>query len=170
MRIRIKPCVLFTLAAVTIRGAAAQDQPKSDQQPEHMAPAMNMVEMNPASMFLMNLASGTSANPGVLADADDHDALQELEHHVHGARLPIGYPAIRTTRGRQNLLDQLVYGLSGAPSRIERRVPGRGNAQPGSGHSHESSISVALSDRRNSLRCSARGLPASAQFHHVVGI
>jgi hypothetical protein len=59
----MQPCALLMLAAVTISGAAAQDQPKSDQQSEHMAPAMNMVDMNPASMFLMNLASGTSANP-----------------------------------------------------------------------------------------------------------
>lgn len=59
----MQPCALLMFAVDTIIGAAAQDQPKSDQQPEHMAPAMNMVEMNPASMFLMNLASGTSTNP-----------------------------------------------------------------------------------------------------------
>jgi hypothetical protein len=37
---------------------AAQDEPKKEQ-----PPAMSMVDMNPASMLLMNLASGTSANP-----------------------------------------------------------------------------------------------------------
>src|ERR1700688_1584524 len=33
------------------------------QEPEHTAEHAGMGDMNPASMFLMNLASGTSANP-----------------------------------------------------------------------------------------------------------
>src|SRR5580704_11747179 len=37
---------------------AAQDDPHAG----HIMAGMNMVEMNPASMFLMNLASGTSVN------------------------------------------------------------------------------------------------------------
>ena len=41
----------------------AQDQSVSDQHSGTNAPGMNMVDMNPASMFLMNVASGTSVNP-----------------------------------------------------------------------------------------------------------
>ncbi len=41
----MQPCVLLMLGVVTLTDAAAQDQPKSDQQSEHMAPAMNMVEI-----------------------------------------------------------------------------------------------------------------------------
>jgi hypothetical protein len=47
---------LLLLVMLTVDCAAAQDAQKSE-------PAMTMADMNPASMFLMNLASGTSANP-----------------------------------------------------------------------------------------------------------
>jgi hypothetical protein len=43
--------------------AAAQDEPNGDQHSGPMPSGMNMVEMNPAGMFLMDLASGTSQNP-----------------------------------------------------------------------------------------------------------
>lgn len=56
-------CALLLLAALAINSAAAQDDQTSDQHAGRAAPAMSMVDMNPASMFLMNLASGTSVNP-----------------------------------------------------------------------------------------------------------
>ncbi len=62
------------LAAVSIIRASGQTQPMppmpgmpgldhGDAQPPPPVGSMNMVEMNAASMFLMNLASGTSSNP-----------------------------------------------------------------------------------------------------------
>jgi len=47
-------------------GAAAQEDPAKDEHAghaEHAASGMGMADMNSASMFLMKLASGTSANP-----------------------------------------------------------------------------------------------------------
>jgi hypothetical protein len=43
--------------------AVAQDDQTSDKQAQQGASGMSMVDMNAASMFLMNLASGTSENP-----------------------------------------------------------------------------------------------------------
>jgi hypothetical protein len=62
--------LLFFLSATLVTvPAPAQDRPKSDgtgqQDESHTATAqsgMNMVEMNPASMVLMSLSSGTAAN------------------------------------------------------------------------------------------------------------
>ena len=41
----------------------AQDQPHEDQHSDHPTTGMGMMDMNSASMFLMTLSSGTSANP-----------------------------------------------------------------------------------------------------------
>lgn len=41
----------------------AQDNPGDDRNPDHPTTRLGMVDMNSASMFLMNLSSGTSANP-----------------------------------------------------------------------------------------------------------
>ena len=49
--------VLFVLTALSIHRAAAQEHA------DHAMSGMNMADMNPASMFLMNLSSGTSENP-----------------------------------------------------------------------------------------------------------
>jgi hypothetical protein len=58
-RIRIlTPLVL----AVLMQSAAAQDEPESESAPQPKSGA-GMVDMNPASMFLMSLASGTAVNP-----------------------------------------------------------------------------------------------------------
>jgi hypothetical protein len=56
LRKPVQLCVLLLSAAITINRAAAQDAPM---------PGMNMADMNPASMFLMNLSSGTSENPAL---------------------------------------------------------------------------------------------------------
>ena len=41
----------------------AQDEHKEDHNMARNIPNMKMVDMNPAGMFLMNLSSGTAANP-----------------------------------------------------------------------------------------------------------
>ena len=51
------------LAALFIHTAAAQDATPADDPPPQAKPAVKMVDMNPAAMFLMHLASGTSQNP-----------------------------------------------------------------------------------------------------------
>ena len=63
---------LLVLAASVVR-TDGQDQPmppmpgmpgmNHGDSPPPAQGGMNMVEMNPASMYLMNLASGTSSNP-----------------------------------------------------------------------------------------------------------
>jgi hypothetical protein len=50
-------------AVLSIRPGAAQDEAADGGQSQHMAGGMSMVDMNPASMFLMSLASGTAQNP-----------------------------------------------------------------------------------------------------------
>jgi hypothetical protein len=55
---------LVLLAVLGAGGDAfAQDLQAANQHPAMSTPRMNMVDMNPASMLLMNLASGTSINP-----------------------------------------------------------------------------------------------------------
>lgn len=59
-------CLWALLAAGLVAGSAlAQDAPTGDNHPPSngATPGMHMVDMNPASMDLMNLASGTSVNP-----------------------------------------------------------------------------------------------------------
>jgi hypothetical protein len=64
LRGRTQRFALLVLAALSAHRAVAQDdQKRADQPAEHASSAMSMVDMNPASMYLMNLASGTSANP-----------------------------------------------------------------------------------------------------------
>ena len=55
--------ILLLVPVLTITNAAAQEEPAKDEHAGHAASGMGMVDMNSASMFLMNLASGTSANP-----------------------------------------------------------------------------------------------------------
>ncbi len=63
MRRRIHSCAWLLLAALSIHRATAQEPHQHDQAPGHAAMSMDMTEMNAASMFLMNLGSGTSLNP-----------------------------------------------------------------------------------------------------------
>ena len=63
MRKRAELGALALLATLSMRPAAAQDQPSAGGQPGQKKPAINMVDMNPAAMYLMDLASGTSQNP-----------------------------------------------------------------------------------------------------------
>jgi hypothetical protein len=57
-------CALLLLAPVlTIGGAMAQGQSNPAPHSGHSPSGMGMVDMNPASMFLMNLSSGTAVNP-----------------------------------------------------------------------------------------------------------
>lgn len=58
MRTHTHRCALLALALSGL--VSAQDLPGSPPQPMNM---MNMVDMNPAGMYLMNLSSGTSENP-----------------------------------------------------------------------------------------------------------
>jgi hypothetical protein len=52
------------VAVLAAHGQAfGQDPPHAHEHQAASAPGMNMVDMNPASMFLMNAASGTSVNP-----------------------------------------------------------------------------------------------------------
>src|ERR1700733_14141422 len=60
----------FALLALSLAAAPAAfsqvnpgDAPHTADMPPMNMPAMNMTDMNAAGMFLMNLASGTSANP-----------------------------------------------------------------------------------------------------------
>lgn len=62
MRRRVQPVFLLFIT-LGIHGGLAQEEPKSTHHTEAAATGMNMVDMNAASMFLMNLASGTSVNP-----------------------------------------------------------------------------------------------------------
>ncbi len=55
--------VWLVLAALFESPVTAQDEPNDDQHSGPMASGMNMAEMNGASMFLVDLASGTSQNP-----------------------------------------------------------------------------------------------------------
>src|ERR1700733_11968181 len=57
---------------------------------------MNMVDMNPASTYLMNLASGTSVNAAAWPMPDGDDPLRVVEHDVHGSRFHSRHAAIRT--------------------------------------------------------------------------
>ncbi len=61
MRKRIRLLAAVLLAGL-ISGAAAQDQP-DDELPPATRSGSGMVDMSPASMFLMGLASGTAVNP-----------------------------------------------------------------------------------------------------------
>ncbi len=55
----MQPCALLLLTALWLGRANAQDH----QHTGHSATGTNMVDMNAASMFLMNISSGTSVNP-----------------------------------------------------------------------------------------------------------
>jgi hypothetical protein len=59
----MRPCALLLLAAISTHRAVARDDQKDDHHTDQPTPGMNMVDMNAASMSLMNLASGTSENP-----------------------------------------------------------------------------------------------------------
>jgi hypothetical protein len=59
LRTYLQSGVRVFAAALLINLAAAQDPSQSGPPMS----GMNMVEMNPASMYLMNLSSGTSQNP-----------------------------------------------------------------------------------------------------------
>lgn len=48
---------------LAIHAGMAQDKPGEDQHPDHPLTRMGMVDMNSASMYLMDLSSGTAANP-----------------------------------------------------------------------------------------------------------
>lgn len=54
---------IFVAVLATYGQASAQDAPHVHEHQAASAPGMNMVDMNLASMFLMNAASGTSVNP-----------------------------------------------------------------------------------------------------------
>jgi hypothetical protein len=58
---RLWPLILF--AVFSLHPATAQDEQTGSAHSPHTAGGMSMVDMNPASMYLMNLASGTSQNP-----------------------------------------------------------------------------------------------------------
>jgi hypothetical protein len=55
--------VAYIFIAVLATYASGQDAPHAHEHQAASAPGMNMVDMNLASMFLMNAASGTSVNP-----------------------------------------------------------------------------------------------------------
>jgi hypothetical protein len=82
---------------------------------------MNMVDMNPASTYLMNLASGTSVNAAAWPMPDGDDPLRVVEHDVHGSRFHSRHAAIRTLSrdGRDACLMSV-----GAFFRMFRRVTG----------------------------------------------
>ncbi len=61
MHLRVLLCVSL-LGFLVVSRMDAQDTPGDDHQQPSTSSA-GMVDMNPASMFLMNLSSGTSANP-----------------------------------------------------------------------------------------------------------
>jgi hypothetical protein len=63
LRTRIAACPLLLVAALATEPAAAQTNQNSNQHSGAAASGASMVDMNFAGMFLMNLASGTSANP-----------------------------------------------------------------------------------------------------------
>ena len=66
LRLRGHRKALFSAALVLFCAASealAQSEPHADQHPAMHPSGMNMVDMNPASMLLMNVASGTSVNP-----------------------------------------------------------------------------------------------------------
>lgn len=54
--------ILSILLLSSVR-AASQSAPADGGAPQHASPTMQMMNMNPAGMYLMNLASGTSQNP-----------------------------------------------------------------------------------------------------------
>ena len=58
---RLWPLILF--AVFSLHPATAQDEQTGSAHSPHTAGGMSMADMNPASMYLMNLASGTSQNP-----------------------------------------------------------------------------------------------------------
>ena len=58
---RLWPLILF--AVFSLYPATAQDEQTGSAHSPHTAGGMSMVDMNPGSMYLMNLASGTSQNP-----------------------------------------------------------------------------------------------------------
>src|SRR5580658_8064493 len=60
---RRRSLALALVGAGLVAGPAlAQDTGQDDPHAKDTTPGMNMVDMNPASMVLMNLASGTSVN------------------------------------------------------------------------------------------------------------
>lgn len=60
---RIATILIQITVAVSLE-AQQTDHDMSQMGPDMQMPGMNMEDTNPASMFLMNLASGTSVNPG----------------------------------------------------------------------------------------------------------
>ena len=88
-----------------------------------------------------------------------------------GTALRRRHPAIRSTRRRQIIFDQLVHGRRSSIALASKAsIRSRSDAQPGTRHRHRSAVSGAVSDRRDRLRPSDRGRPASAQFHHGSGV
>ena len=83
---------------------------------------MNMSGMNPAGMYLMDLASGTSANPASSPMPMIMTHFGRLEHDVHGRRVCFGHAAIRPARRRQTLFDELVHGVGRAHAWARRRL------------------------------------------------
>jgi len=59
----MQTCVLLLVAALPAHYAEAQDEPEEHHHTMPMPSGTGMADMNPASMFLMNLASGTAENP-----------------------------------------------------------------------------------------------------------
>jgi hypothetical protein len=60
---RTQLLAFIPLAMLSAVRGAAQDEQHAGHHMHHGTPGMNMVDMNPAGMFLMNIASGTSENP-----------------------------------------------------------------------------------------------------------
>ena len=63
MRRRIQPYFVLLGLVISLGQTRAQDNEGNDQHSEHSPSGMSMVDMNGASMFLMNVSSGTSVNP-----------------------------------------------------------------------------------------------------------
>jgi hypothetical protein len=59
----VKRACLFSVSAFFAISAFGQQMPAKAHDEGMAMPGMNMVEMNPASMFLMNVSSGTAMNP-----------------------------------------------------------------------------------------------------------
>ena len=99
-------------------------------------PAMNMVEMNAASMDLMNFSSGTSVNP------DSWPMPMIMTHFGSWNTMFMGKGFLVDTqqsgpRGGDKLYSTNWF-MASAEHRVgpERRVPDRSDAEPGAGHHH----------------------------------
>jgi hypothetical protein len=139
------PLLLAFLGALAVWPAVAQDALAS------ATSGMNMVDMTPASMFLMELSSGTSENAPAWPMPMIMSHFESWNTMFMGQGFLIDTQQSGPRGGDKLYSSKLVHGFGGASCRIARSLRGGIHAQPRTRHCHRRTLPGALPIRRDCL-------------------